>query len=119
MCTAGTSGGRGGFGGFGANAWDGSGASGFFTNLFSNAQFLADYKARWAELAPKLSALVSERLNVYLTENAVAMANDAARWPWPESKNNTGKNSAAAAQDLEMWMQKRISDYGAVVDGYY
>lgn len=118
MCTVGTSGGRGGFGGFGANAWDGSGASGFFTNLFSNAQFLTEYKARWAELAPKISALVSERLNVYLTENAVAMANDAERWPWPESRNNTGKNSAAASRDLEAWLQKRISDYSAVVNGY-
>ncbi|WP_295097023.1 CotH kinase family protein [uncultured Fibrobacter sp.] len=115
MCAAGASGGR---GGFGANAWDGSGAAGLFTSLFSNAQFLAEYKARWAELAPKISALVSERLNVYLAENAVAMANDAERWPWPESRNNTGKNSAAAARDLEAWMQKRISDYSAVVNGY-
>ena len=100
------------------NRFNFSAVSGFFTNLFSNAQFLADYKARWAELASRISALVTERLNLYITENAVAMANDAARWPWPESKNNTGKNSAAASRDLEAWMQKRISDYSAVLNGY-
>lgn len=110
---------QGGFGGLGRqNSWDGSAASGFFTNLFSDERFLKDYKARWQELSPKLLALVPERLEAYLEECSLAMEKDGARWPWPDREHNLGKDSRAAVQDLENWLLKRISEYSAVVNGY-
>jgi len=107
-----------GFGGFGGALWDGSAASGFFTNLFSNEYFVADYKERWLQLASNISDVVSERLDSYSTENALAMENDAARWPWPQRNSGSGKNFSASILQLQTWIQKRIADYTAVVNGY-
>jgi len=123
MCQTASSGGSYGMGGHGGwngsgGAWDGSGAAGFFTNLFSDARFLAEYKARWAELSPKISALVPDRLGAYLAEYATALENDAARWPWPTEENHLGKKPEESARALEAWLLKRISDYGSVVGGY-
>lgn len=117
MCKS--SGNAGGFGGFGGgNSWDGWGASGFFTNLFGNEEFLAAYKARWNAIKGGLLNDAFAKLDTYANTNAKAMANDAARWEWPSKKNNTGKSYDAAIANMKDWLTTRVNSYTSVVEGY-
>lgn len=112
---AGGRGGMGGFGGFGpggsAAAWDGYGESGFFTNMFSNEEFLAAYKARWNELKDVLFGYATANLDEYVALCRRALDNDAARW---QPKRSYTTDVAA----LKSWLQKRIADYTNVVAAY-
>ncbi len=112
---AGGHGGMGGFGGFGpggsAAAWDGYGESGFFTNMFSNEEFLAAYKARWNELKDVLYDYATANLDEYVELCRRALDNDAARW---QPKRSYTTDVVA----LKSWLQKRIADYTSVVSAY-
>ncbi|SHJ18947.1 CotH protein [Fibrobacter sp. UWP2] len=124
LCSTSSSGGNGGFGGwgsnggFGGNSWEGSGASGFFTNLFSNAEFLNAFKTRWSALAQGLLESALKSIDTYATECSAAMANDSVRWPWPNEKHNTGKNPSAAIVDLKNWLTQRFNAYSQVIESY-
>ncbi len=112
---AGGRGGMGGFGGFGpggsAAAWDGYGESGFFTNMFSNEEFLAAYKARWNELKDVLYDYATANLDEYVGLCRRALDNDAARW---QPKRSYTTDVVA----LKSWLKKRIVDYTSVVSAY-
>lgn len=112
---AGGRGGMGGFGGFApggsAAAWDGYGESGFFTNMFSNEEFLAAYKARWNELKDVLFDYATANLDEYVALCRRALDNDAARW---QPKRSYTTDVVA----LKSWLQKRIADYSGIVSAY-
>lgn len=112
---AGGRGGMGGFGGFGpggsAAAWDGYGESGFFTNMFSNEEFLAAYKARWNELKDVLFDYATANLDGYVTQCQKALENDAARW-------QPKRSYVTDVASLKSWLQKRIADYSSIVAAY-
>lgn len=116
MCK--NSGNQGGFGGFSSGNWDGWAASGFFTNLFGNAEFLAAYKARWQAHKGGLLNDMFEKLDNYASVNATAMANDAKRWEWPSKKNNVGKDYTTAIANMKNWLTTRVNSYSGVIDGY-
>lgn len=115
---AGGRGGMGGFGGFGPGgnvnagaAWNGYGESGFFTNMFSNEEFLAAYKARWNELKDVLYDYATANLDEYVELCRRALDNDAVRW---QPKRSYTTDVVA----LKSWLQKRIADYSGIVSAY-
>lgn len=85
--------------------------SGFFVNMFGNAQFLAAYKARWAELAPGMLDYCFTRLDDYRIHCDSAMVNNAKRWP-------INKDHNLEIERMKTWLTARVFNYSAVVKSY-
>jgi hypothetical protein len=85
--------------------------SGFFVNLFGNAQFLAAYKARWNELKPGMLNYCFNRLDDYALHCDSAMANNAKRWP-------IGKDYDTEIDKLRSWLTTRSDTYSAILENY-
>ena len=85
--------------------------SGFFVNMFGNAEFMTAYKKRCAELNPGMLDYCYERLNDYLLHCDFAMASNAKRWP-------IGKQHREEIERLKAWLTTRSSAYSNVVKNY-
>jgi hypothetical protein len=85
--------------------------SGFFVNLFGNAQFLGAYKARWSELKPGMLTYCFTQLDDYVLHCDSAMVNNAKRWP-------VGKDYSAEIGKLKNWLTTRAENYTAIVKDY-
>lgn len=83
----------------------------FFTDLFRNKQFVAEYKARWLVVKEKLMTECWDTTQLYADGFAEAMPRDAKRWP-------IDKNNAAEIQKLEQWLTSRISYLTTVIENY-
>ena len=98
-------------GGFGQSNYDGNAVSGFFVNMFANADFLNAYKARFAELQAGILDDAFAKLDAYVTSTRMALDNDAVRWP-------PVRPYASEIQSLKQWLTERVSQYAGVVQGY-
>ncbi len=81
---------------------------GFFSDLFRNSAFAADYKSRFEELQANLLNVPFQKLETYATENAAALAKNAERWP-------TDKDYAEELSHLKSWLSTRMQSYTAEV----
>lgn len=77
----------------------------------ADPQFLARYKARWAELRPGILEDCFARLDDYALQCGSAMETNAARWP-------IGKNYEEEIGKMKSWLTVRAANYSAVVANY-
>ena len=84
---------------------------GFFTNMFANETFLAAYKSRWRSLKTGILTDAFARLDTYVSQAAIALENDATRWP-PIRRYDT------EIQSLKAWLTERIDKYSSVLAQY-
>jgi hypothetical protein len=85
--------------------------SGFFVNMFGNAEFMAAYKARWAQVEPGMLAYCFKQLDDYMLHADSAMTNNAKRWP-------IGKNSKTEIERMKSWLTTRAANYSNVVKNF-
>jgi hypothetical protein len=85
--------------------------SGFFVNMFGNAQFLSAYRARWNELKPGMLDHCFAQLDDYALHCDSAMANNAKRWP-------IGKDHKAELEKLKDWLTTRSENYTTILKDY-
>jgi hypothetical protein len=78
--------------------------SGFFVDMFGNQKFLAEYKARWAELNPGMLDYCFKQLDIYAAQCNDAMANNIKRWP-------IDKNYTQQIKEMKTWLTERASFY--------
>lgn len=83
----------------------------FFTDLFRNKQFVAEYKARWLVVKEKLMTDYWDTTQLYANGFAEAMQHDAKRWP-------IDKNNAAEIQKMKLWLTSRIGYLNSVIENY-
>ncbi len=83
----------------------------FFTDLFRNKQFVAEYKARWQVIKEKLMTEYWDTSQLYANGFAEAAQRDAKRWP-------IDKNNAAEIQKMKLWLTSRISYLSTVIENY-
>lgn len=84
---------------------------GFFTDLFRNQQFVAEYKARWAEIKDQIMTTYWANTMAYADGFADAMARDAELWP-------IDKDHATEVQRMEEWLKLRINYLNTVIQNY-
>lgn len=84
---------------------------GFFTNMFANETFFAAYKSRWEMLKTGILEDAFARLDAYVTQTAIALENDATRWP-PIRRYDV------EIQSLKTWLTERIGIYSSVLAQY-
>lgn len=84
---------------------------GFFTNMFTNETFLTAYKSRWETLKTGILADAFARLDTYVSQTAIALENDATRWP-PIRRYDV------EIQSLKAWLTERIDKYSRVLAQY-
>jgi hypothetical protein len=85
--------------------------SGFFVNLFGNAQFVSAYKARWNELKPGMLNHCFAQLDNYALHCDSAMVNNAKRWP-------IGKDHKIEVDKLKTWLTVRSENYTNILKDY-
>lgn len=73
----------------------------FFTRMFKNKTFVAQYKARWNELMTDLPGDISEYIDKTKEENADAMERDFQRWP-------IDKDYDTEIEKLKKWLTNRF-----------
>ena len=84
---------------------------GFFTNMFANETFFAAYKSRWEMLKTGILEDAFTRLDTYVSQTAIALENDATRWP-PIRRYDV------EIQSLKTWLTERIGIYSSVLAQY-
>lgn len=85
--------------------------SGFFVNMFGNAEFLAAYKERWNEVSPGMLDDCFTKLEDYRAHCDSAMINNAERWP-------INKDYKLEIERMKTWLTTRVFNYSAVVKSY-
>ncbi len=85
--------------------------SGFFVNMFANAEFSAAYKTRWAEVQSGMLNYCFTQLDDNVLHCDAAMVNNAKRWP-------IGKGHKVEIEKLKNWLTTRASNYSNVVKNY-
>jgi hypothetical protein len=93
------------------NNYDGRAVPGFFTNMFANGTFLAAYRARWESHKNGILADAFAKLDAYVSQTAIALENDATRWP-PIRRYDT------EIQTLKKWLAERADNYSSVLAQY-
>lgn len=93
------------------NNYDGRAVPGFFTNMFANGTFLAAYRARWESHKNGILADAFAKLDAYVSQTAIALENDATRWP-PIRRYDT------EIQTLKKWLAERADNYSSVLMQY-
>ena len=93
------------------NSYDGRAVPGFFANMFANGTFLAAYKARWESHKTGILADAFAKLDAYVSQTAIALENDATRWP-PIRRYDV------EIQSLKAWLTERIDKYSRVLAQY-
>jgi hypothetical protein len=93
------------------NSYDGRAVPGFFANMFANGTFLAAYKARWESHKTGILADAFAKLDAYVSQTAIALENDATRWP-PIRRYDT------EIQALKKWLAERADNYNSVLANY-
>lgn len=93
------------------NSYDGRAVPGFFANMFANGTFLATYRARWESLKTGILADAFAKLDAYVSQTAIALENDATRWP-PIRRYDT------EIQMLKKWLAERADNYSNVLANY-
>jgi hypothetical protein len=93
------------------NNYDGKAIPGFFANMFASDTFRTAYKARWESLKTGILADAFARLDTYVSQTAIALENDATRWP-PIRRYDT------EIQSLKAWLTERIGKYSSVLEQY-
>lgn len=83
----------------------------FFTDLFRNRQFVAQYKARWFEIRDNIMSDYWETTMYYAEGFAEAMERDAERWP-------IGKNHDAEVQRMRLWLNSRVGYLSTIIENY-
>ena len=83
----------------------------FFTNMFANETFFAAYRARWETLKTGILEDAFTRLDTYVSQTAIALENDATRWP-PIRRYDV------EIQSLKTWLTERIGIYSSVLAQY-
>ena len=93
------------------NNYDGRAVPGFFANMFANGTFLAAYRARWESHKTGILADAFAKLDAYVSQTAIALENDATRWP-PIRRYDT------EIQTLKKWLAERADNYSSVLMQY-
>ena len=93
------------------NSYDGRAVPGFFANMFANGTFLAAYRARWDSHKTGILADAFAKLDAYVSQTAIALENDATRWP-PIRRYDT------EIQTLKKWLAERADNYSNVLANY-
>ena len=93
------------------NSYDGRAVPGFFANMFANGTFLAAYRARWDSHKTGILADAFAKLDAYVSQTAIALENDATRWP-PIRRYDT------EIQTLKKWLAERADNYSSVLAQY-
>lgn len=93
------------------NNYDGHAVPGFFANMFANETFLTAYKSRWETLKTGILADAFAKLDAYVSQTAIALENDATRWP-PIRRYDV------EIQSLKAWLTERIDKYSRVLAQY-
>ncbi|MBR4558362.1 MAG: CotH kinase family protein [Fibrobacter sp.] len=93
------------------NSYDGRAVPGFFANMFTNGTFLATYRARWESHKTGILADAFAKLDAYVSQTAIALENDATRWP-PIRRYDT------EIQMLKKWLAERADNYSNVLANY-
>ena len=93
------------------NNYDGRAVPGFFANMFANGTFLAAYRARWESHKTGILAEAFAKLDAYVSQTAIALENDATRWP-PIRRYDT------EIQTLKKWLAERADNYSSVLMQY-
>jgi hypothetical protein len=94
-----------------ANHTHGYSISNFFTQMFRNEQFVAEYKARWSEVKDSIFEHawgVMEEYQPYLHD---ALARDFQRWP-------IDKNYVTETSRMEDWLSQRVTYLTTVINNY-
>jgi hypothetical protein len=99
------------FGADPSNHTNGYSVSDFFTRMFSNIQFVREYKARWNEVKDSVfnhTWGVTEEYVPYLQD---AMARDFTRWP-------IDRNYNTEINRMENWLSERVTYLTTVINNY-
>lgn len=79
--------------------------------MFTNETFLTAYKSRWETLKTGILADAFARLDTYVSQTAIALENDATRWPLIRRYD-------VEIQSLKAWLTERIDKYSRVLAQY-
>ena len=93
------------------NNYDGNAVSGFFVNMFASNAFFTAYKSRWESLKAGILEDAFARLDTYVSQTAIALENDATRWP-PIRRYDV------EIQSLKAWITERANKYSSVLGQY-
>jgi hypothetical protein len=93
------------------NHTGGYNVSSFFTDLFRNKQFVAEYKARWLVVKEKLMTEYWDTTQLYASGFTESMQRDAKRWP-------IDKDNAAEIQKMKQWLTSRIGYLTTIIENY-
>ena len=88
-----------------------TGVSQFFTAMFQNEQFVAQFKAHWDSVKTKLLPMIFTKLDNYKLQIEEAKLNDSELWP-------IGKNFDTEYQRLQNWLTARLSVMDANIQKY-
>lgn len=83
----------------------------FWVNLFMNARFVSEFKARWSAVKDTLLPHAWGVMEDYTTSLAAALDRDAQLWP-------TGKNHVTETERLKQWLQARVTKLNTTIDAY-
>lgn len=81
---------------------------GFFSDLFKDSSFAADYESRWKELQPQILTVPFQKLDACQRENFRALKQNVQRWP-------IGKDFEQEIVHLKNWLEERVRIYTGTV----
>jgi hypothetical protein len=84
---------------------------GFFVDVFADADFVAAYKARWADVEKGMLSYCFNKLDGYALHCETAMKNNAKRWP-------IDKDYKIEIERMKAWLTTRAANYNGVVKMY-
>ncbi len=90
---------------------NGARVPGFFTQLFSNNQFVQEYKDRWNEVKDSIFEHSWQKMENYALCLQDAMARDFERWPIDKDYNTE-------IDRMEDWLSHRVSYLTSVINDY-
>lgn len=85
--------------------------SGFWLNMFKNARFVSEYKARWSALSDSLLPHTWGVMERYATSLSEALDRNASRWP-------IGKDHATEMGKMKQWLEARVMKLDTTVGAY-
>jgi len=94
-----------------ANHTGGYNVPSFFSDMFKNKQFVAEYKARWVAVKDKIMSEYWVTTQSYVEGFSSAMVRETARWP-------IDKYNKTEIQNMQLWLSNRVSYLTMVIDNY-